>query len=42
MVDAIRVFVVGGVFLLVLGCVDCGCCRVEVVVYGLWFGVFCF
>ena len=47
LVDVIRVFVVG-VFLLVLGCVDCRGFRVEVVVClwfvvcGFWFGVFCF
>ena len=39
LVDVIRVFVVGGAFLLVLGCVDCGGFRVEVVVC-LWFVVY--
>ena len=39
LVDVIRIFVVVGVFLLVLGCVDCGCCGVEVVVC-LWFVVY--
>ena len=38
LIDVIRVFVVGGVFLLIMGCVDCGGFRVEVV-FCLWFVV---